>query len=140
MLTLDFLGNKKKVSFLPQMQLREMDTVVLPFPPIHSLTSGLTAIPCGGHLKPVTRGCKSRRNGRPPCLSLRQTEVQFQRSRGMLSSLTVSQASISLCPTMLPLLPSRCTSSELPPRYTFHRQLSTSESISRESNVRFSPR
>lgn len=80
MLTLDFLGNKKKVSFLPQMQLREMDTVVLPFPPIHSLTSGLTAIPCGGHLKPVTRGCKNQRNGRPPCLSLRQTGVQFQRS------------------------------------------------------------
>ena len=40
----DFLGSEKKVGLLPQMQLPERDTAMLPFPLIHSQTAGLTAI------------------------------------------------------------------------------------------------
>lgn len=51
---------------------------------------------------------------------------------------TMLQTSFSLHTIMLPLLPYRYTSWELPPKKTFHRQPSISESVSKKPNVRLS--
>ena len=116
-----------------------MDTAMLPFPLIHPQTAGLTAI-YGGCLKPVSRGHKNSRSGQPLASVWDKLEPSSKAPCGSCSTLSIFQASTALCPVALPLLRSRCTSWELPGKYTFHRQLSISESVSRESHVRLSPR